>query len=101
MNKAFCAGKADDEIEYVDTIADCEMPQLDKYVQDEFYAFLREKLDEDETLYKFFVEGKRQREIGKEIGLSQSMIARRIKNKLKKIRQEWERENSVNGKCRK
>ena len=101
LNKAFCAGKADDEIEYVDTIADCEMPQLDKYVQDEFYAFLREKLDEDETLYKFFVEGKRQREIGKEIGLSQSMIARRIKNKLKKIRQEWERENSVNGKCRK
>lgn len=90
-----------DEVFLIDLLEDQQMTPLEKLEQEEFYAFLREKLDKDETLYKFFVEEKSQREIGKEIGLSQSMIARRIKSKLKEIRQEWERENSVNGKCRK
>ena len=101
LNKTFCAGKADDEIEYVDTIADCEMPQLDKYAQDEFYAFLKEKLDEDETLYKFFVEEKSQRKIAGELGISQAQVSRRIRDKLKMIKNEWEGKSSIKMNSRK
>ena len=82
-----------DGIELIDTIENSEPTQLEQLEQKEFYAFLREKLNEDEALYKFFVNEKSQSKVAEEIGISQAQVSRRIKNKLNEIRQEWDGKN--------
>ena len=91
----------EDEVTLGDAIKDCNLTPLEKIEQDELNAFLEEKLEEDQTLYKFYVEGKGQYEIAEEMGVSQAQVSRRIKSKLKKIRHEGEKQGLVKNKGRK
>lgn len=92
LDKAVDIKNDGDEVFLIDLIEDCSLTQLELLEKEEFYDFLREKLSEDEVLYKFFVEEKNQREIAEEVGFTQSYVSRLIEKKLKKIRQELESE---------
>ena len=101
LDKLINIKKDEEPISLIDVVEDSGPTQLEKMVQEEYYSFLKEKLNEDELLYDFFVNKKSQRKISKELGISQAQVSRNIKKRLKEIRDEWEGKNSVNSRGRK
>lgn len=101
LDKLISVKKDEDPISLMDVVEDSGPTQLEKMVQEEYYSFLKEKLNEDELLYDIFVNKKSQRKISNELGISQAQVSRNIKKRLKEIRDEWEGKNSVNSRGRK
>lgn len=79
----------EDSCELVDFIESGELNTLDEYIKEEKNKFLRDKLLNDEILYKYFYERKTLREIGEEIGYSRTTVSNKIEDKLRKIKEEY------------
>jgi len=82
------------------TVSD-ELGPLDRYIEEVKNNFFREKLEEDQILYKYFVEKKTLVEIGKELNLSRTSISNKINKKLEIIKKEYKNKvGKINNKKR-
>ena len=80
----------DDEIRLIDAIQ-CEIFSAEEeLLKSEYYAFLRKKIDQDEMLYKHFVEEKNFSQIAREYGCSREWISKKMRAKLANIKKEWQ-----------
>lgn len=78
----------EDELSILDIIPSTDISNLDRCILEEKYAMMREYIEKDDLLYKYYIERKSQMELAAEYGCSRSNISMSIKSKLNKIRKE-------------
>jgi len=79
----------DVEISLKETLRDPNLTPEEVHEKEEYYNFMRKKLSEDKVLYMYYVEGKTQVEIAKELGITQKHVCWSMQKKREKIREEW------------
>ena len=79
----------------LDFISSPEKSPLEQLEDDEWNAYLKDKIANDILLYKYFVEEKSMSQIGREMGYSQAHISRLINKKIEEIRKELNGEKVI------